>query len=105
MAQRELEDLAQQFWRQIKKICSSEGLSDLRTKREQLDLLNESIKHFENKNVPTPEDLSKLQKSLTDYLKNAEEGLRSISFLREQLSQMMATIDAHVGSKNTEHKK
>ena len=100
MAQREVEDIAQQFWQQIKAACASEGLSDLRTKREQLEILEGSIKQFENKNVPTPEDLSKLQKSLTDDLKNAEDGLRVLSFLREQLSQMMATIDSSVGPKN-----
>jgi hypothetical protein len=100
MAQREVEDVAQQFWKEIKAACSSEGLSDLRTKREQLEILNTSIKQFQVKNVPTPEDLAKLQKSLTDDLKNAEDGLRVLSFLREQLTQMMATIDSYVGPKN-----
>jgi hypothetical protein len=101
MAQREVEDVAQQFWKQIKAACNSEGLSDLRTKREQLEILNTSIKQFEVKNVPAPEDLAKLQKSLTDDLKNAEDGLRVLSFLREQLTQMMATIDSYVGPKNS----
>lgn len=100
MTQREAEDLTQNLWQLIKTICNSASLPNLRIKQEQLDLINESIKRFEDSNVPVPEDLPELRTTLMDEMEEGKKEQDVLSFLKEQISQMLATIDAKVGSKN-----
>jgi hypothetical protein len=102
MTQREAEDLTQQVWQLIKTLCNSEALSDFRVKREQLDLIKEAIKEFENRNVAVPEDLPKLKGNLTEEMEKAKEEQGVLSFLKEQFSQMLATIDTKVSQRKPE---
>jgi predicted helicase len=102
MTQREAEDLTQQVWQLIKTVCNSEALSDFKVKREQLDLLIESIKQFESKNIAVPEDLPKLRESLTEEMEKAKVEQDVLSFLGQQISQMLAAIDTKVGQRKPE---
>jgi hypothetical protein len=102
MTNREVEDLTQQLWQLIKTLCNSEGLSHFRVKREQLDLINECIKQFEDRNVAAPEDLSKLKENLKEEMEKAREEQGVLSFLGEQFSQMLAAIDIKVSRRKPE---
>jgi hypothetical protein len=97
-----MEDLIKQLWKLIKTLSSSEGLSDIKVKREQLDLINESIKRFEDRNVAVPEDLSKLKEKLTEDMEKGKDEEGVLSFLGEQFSQMLAAIDTKVSRRKPE---
>ena len=102
MTQREAEDLTQQVWQLIKTVCNSEALSDFKVKREQLYLIVESITQFENRNITVPEDLPKLKESLTEEMEKAKVEQDVLSFLGEQISQMLAAIDTKVSQRRPE---
>ena len=99
--QREAEDIAKSLWNVINTVSKSSGLQDLKAKREQLKVINESIEQLSKKNVSVPENLQRLNKTLTDEVENSDKDHVVLFFLREQLSQMLAKIESHMGLMKT----
>lgn len=95
--QREAEDLAKSLWNVINTVVKSMEQPHLKAKREQIKVINESIRQLTDKNVPVPEDLNTLMNSLSDEVEKADKDQLVLFFLREQLSQMLAKIEAQVG--------
>ncbi len=95
----EAEDLAAKLRNLVDTVSKNGGLLRLKTKREQLKAISETIEQMGHKNVPVPDDLHEVKKSLTDEI---EKGVRDqvvLYFLKEQLSQILATIENNDGSK------
>ena len=99
--QREAEDLAKSLWNIINSVSGSLKLPDLKAKREQLKVINESIQQLSQRNVPVPEEFQKLNETLTSEVEQSDKDHVVLFFLREQLSQMLAKIESHVGIKNS----
>jgi hypothetical protein len=94
---REAEDLAKSLWNVINTVVKSMEQPHLKAKREQIKVINESIRQLADKNVPVPEDLDTLKNSLSDEVEKADKDQLVLFFLREQLSQMLTKIEAQVG--------
>jgi len=95
----EAEDLTAKLRNLVDAVSKNAGLPRLKTKREQLKAISETIEQMGHKNVPVPDDLNEVKKSLTDEI---EKGVRDqvvLYFLKEQLSQILATIENNDGSK------
>jgi predicted transcriptional regulator len=95
----EAEDLTAKLRNLVDAVSKNAGLPRLKTKREQLKAISETIEQMGHKNVPVPDDLHEVKKSLTDEI---EKGVRDqvvLYFLKEQLSQILATIENNDGSK------
>ena len=103
--QREVEDLSKSLWNVVNTVVKSPAQPDLKAKREQLKVVNESVQQLSQKGVPVPEDLEKLKKTLTEEVKKADKEQVVLFFLREQLSQMLAKIEVHTGLKITHNEK
>jgi predicted transcriptional regulator len=101
---REAEDLTAKLWSLVNKVCRSAGPPHLKTKREQLKVIKESIEQLSQKNIPVPDDLPKLKEALSEEIQNADRDQVILDFLREQLSQMLATINAHLDTKGSRTK-
>jgi len=99
--QREAEDLARSLWNVINTVVKSMEQPHLKAKREQVKVINESIGQLTDKNVPVPEDLNILKNNLIDEVEKADKDQLVLFFLREQLSQMLAKIEAQVGLHQT----
>jgi predicted transcriptional regulator len=90
---KEAEDLAAKLWNLVNAVSENGGLPLLKAKREQLKAISESIEQLSRKNVPVPEGLHGLKKSLTDEIEKAVSDQVVLYFLREQLSQILDTIE------------
>jgi len=89
----------------VNTVVKSPAQPELKAKREQLKVVNESVQQLSQKGVPVPEDLEKLKKTLTEEVEKADKEQVVLFFLREQLSQMLAKIEAHTGLKITHNEK
>jgi hypothetical protein len=98
--QREAEDLAQRLWRIVSAVSKSSGGPQLKAKREQLKVISESIAQLSQKKVPIPDDLPKLKQSLSEEIEKADKDQVILFFLKEQLSQMLATLEGNIETKN-----
>jgi len=96
---REAEELIAKLWNIISTVSKSAGQPHLKTKREQLKVVNESIQQLGHKKVPVPDDLPKLTKSLTDEIEQAEKDKVVLYFLKEQLLQMLAAIEGNASKR------
>lgn len=99
--QREVEDLSKSLWNVVNTVVKSPSQPELKAKREQLKVVIESVQQLSERSVPVPEDLERLKKTLTGEVEKADKDQVVLFFLREQLSQMLAKIEAHAGLKNT----
>ncbi len=97
---REAEDLSSKLWSLINAVSKSAGLPQIKAKREQVRVISESIEQLTRGNVPVPDDLPRLKKTLTDETEKAEGDQVVLYFLKEQLAQMLAAIDKNVDVKN-----
>ncbi len=97
---REAEDLSSKLWSLINAVSKSAGLPQIKAKREQVRVISESIEQLTRGNVPVPDDLPRLKKTLTEEIQKAEGDQVVLFFLKEQLSQMLAAIDKNVDVKN-----
>lgn len=98
---RQAEDLSAKLWSLVNTVSRSAGPPHLKTKREQLKVVKESIEQLSQKNVPVPDDLPKLKEALSAEIEHADRDQVILDFLREQLSQMLATINAHLDLKGS----
>ena len=96
---REAEELITKLRNLIIAVSKSAGQPELKTKREQLKVINESIQQFTDRKVPVPEDLPKLRKGLIDDIEKGEKDHLVLFFLKEQLSQMLTAIEGNVLAK------
>jgi hypothetical protein len=96
---REAEDLTKSLWNLINTVVKSMEQPQLKAKREQVKVINESIQQLTNKNVPVPEDLHTIKNTLAAEVEKADKDQLILFFLREQLSQMSAKVEAHIGLK------
>ena len=101
---REAEELITKLRNIIIAASKSEGQPELRTKREQLKVINESIQQCTDRKLPVPNDLPKLKKSLIDEIEKGEKDHLVLYFLKEQLSQILAAIDSIVVPKEPKNK-
>jgi predicted transcriptional regulator len=101
---REAEDLSAKLWNLINAVSNSAGLPQLRTKREQLKVISDSIEELSSRNVPVPDDLPRLEETLTDEIEKADKDQVVLYFLKEQLSQMLAAIETNVDVKHSASK-
>ena len=69
---REAEELITKLRNLIIAATKSAGQPELKTKREQLKVINESIQQFTDRKVPVPEDLPKLRKNLIEEIETGE---------------------------------
>ena len=90
---REAEELITKLRHIIITVSKSAGQPELRTKREQLKVINESIQQCTDRKLPVPDDLPKLRKSLIDDIEKGEKDNLVLYFLKDQLSQMLAAIE------------
>jgi hypothetical protein len=97
---REAEDLSSKLWSLINAVSKSASLPEVKAKRQQLKVITQSIEQLTLGNVPVPDDLPRLKKTLTDETEKAEGDQVVLFFLKEQLSQMLAAIDKNVDVKN-----
>lgn len=102
---RAAEDLSARLWSIINGVSKASGGPQLKAKREQLKVINESIDQLSQKNVPVPEDLPRLQKTLSEEIEKADKDQVILFFLKEQLSQMLATLEGNVEAKNSRGEK
>ncbi len=93
---REAEELITKLRNIIIAASKSEGQPELRTKREQLKVINESIQQCTDRKLPVPDDLPKLKKSLIDEIEKGEKDHLVLYFLKEQLSLILTAIDSIV---------
>ena len=98
---REAEELITKLRNLIIAATKSTGQPELKTKREQLKVINESIQQFTDRKVPVPEDLPKLRKSLINEIETGEKDHLVLYFLKEQLTQMLAAIEGSVLPKDS----
>ncbi len=103
--QREVEDLAAKLWSVINAVSKSSGVPQLRAKREQLKVISESIVQLSQRKVPVPDDLPRLKESLSGEIEKADKDQVILFFLKEQLSQMLATLEGNVDAKNSQAQK
>jgi predicted transcriptional regulator len=103
--QREAEDLAQKLWRVVSAVSKSSGGPQLKAKREQLKVINESIDQLSQRQVPVPDDLPRLKKSLAEEIEKADKDQVILFFLKEQLSQMLAALEGNIDTKNSRGQK
>lgn len=101
---REAEELITKLRNIIITVSKSAGQPELRTKREQLKVINESIQQCTDRKVPVPDDLPKLRKSLIDAIEKGEKDHLVLYFLKEQLSLMLAAIEGIVVPKEPKNK-
>ena len=92
----EAEDLITRLWNLIKKLSENPGLPHLRTRREQFKAISEAIEQLTSKNVPVPDDLHGLKKSLSDDIEKAVGDEVVLKFVQEQLPQMLAEIEKNI---------
>jgi hypothetical protein len=93
---REAEELITKLRTIISTVSKSAGLAQLKTKREQLKVINESIQQCAHRKLPVPDDLPRLKKSLIDEIEKAEKDHLVLYFLKDQLSQMLAAIEGNL---------
>jgi hypothetical protein len=93
---REAEELITKLRNIISTVSKSAGQPQLKTKREQLKVINESIQQCAQRKLPVPDDLPRLKKSLIDEIEKGEKDHLVLYFLKEQLSQMLAAIEGNV---------
>lgn len=101
---REAEELITKLRNIIITVSKSADQPELRTKREQLKVINESIQQCTDRKLPVPDDLPKLRKSLIDGIEKGEKDHLVLYFLKEQLSQMLAAIEGIVVPKEPKNK-
>ena len=82
--QREAEDLSAKLWSVISGVSKSSGGPQLKAKREQLKVINESIDQLSQRKVPVPDDLPRLKKSLSEEIEKADKDQVILFFLKEQ---------------------
>ncbi|MBW1860190.1 MAG: hypothetical protein JRI70_09000 [Deltaproteobacteria bacterium] len=99
--QREVEDLSAKLWSIINAVSKSSGVPQLKTKREQLKVISESIAQLSQRKVPVPDDLPRLKQSLSEEIEKADKDQVILFFLKEQLSQMLATLEGNIDAKNS----
>jgi len=99
--QREVEDLSAKLWSVIKAVSKSSGVPQLKAKREQLKVISESITQLIQRKVPVPDDLPRLKESLSEEIEKADKDQVILFFLKEQLSQMLATLEGNVDARNS----
>jgi hypothetical protein len=97
---KEAEDLTAKLWNLVNAVSENGGVPLLKAKREQLKAVSESIEQLSRKNVPVPDDLHGLKKSLTDEIEKVVSDQVVLYFLKEQLSQILDTIENN-GSSDT----
>jgi hypothetical protein len=97
---KEAEDLTAKLWNLVNAVSENGGVPLLKAKREQLKAVSESIEQLSRKNVPVPDDLHGLKKSLTDEIERVVSDQVVLYFLKEQLSQILDTIENN-GSSDT----
>ena len=97
---KEAEDLTAKLWNLVNAVSENGGVPLLKAKREQLKAITDSIEQLSRKNVPVPDDLHGLKKSLTDEIEKVVSDQVVLYFLKEQLSQILDTIENN-GSSNT----
>jgi hypothetical protein len=97
---KEAEDLTAKLWNLVNAVSENGGVPLLKAKREQLKAISESIEQLSRKNVPVPDDLHGLKKSLTDEIEKVVSDQVVLYFLKEQLSQILDTIENN-GSSDT----
>lgn len=90
---REAEDLTAKLKDLVNAISKNAGLPLLKTKRRQLKAINETIEQLGHENVPVPDDLYGLKQNLADDIEKAVGDQVVLYFLKEELSQILATID------------
>ena len=107
-AKEKAEDLIVQLRELLGTLRKSAPLEDQNAQKEQIRVIDDSIQHLENKNVPVPADLLKLKKKLEAEIHAAEKYQVLIFFLKDQLTQVIKEIGTQ-GQKNvvseTAHKK
>jgi hypothetical protein len=96
---REAEDLTEKLKALVNEISKNAGLPLLKTKRRQLKAINETIEQLGRENVPVPDDLYGLKQNLADDIEQAVGDQVVLYFLKEELSQILATIDNNDKSK------
>lgn len=101
---REAEDLSEKLWNLINAVSNSAGQPQLRAKREQLKVISDSIEQLSGRNVPVPDELPRLKETLTDEIEKVDKDQVVLYFLKEQLSEMLATIETHVDVKDSASK-
>ncbi|MBW2174348.1 MAG: hypothetical protein JRF64_06855 [Deltaproteobacteria bacterium] len=92
---KEAEDLAAKLWNLVNAVSENGGVPLLKAKREQLKAISESIEQ-----LSLPDDLHGLKKSLTDEIEKVVSDQVVLYFLKEQLSQILDTIENN-GSSDT----
>jgi predicted transcriptional regulator len=103
--QRIAEDLSAKLWSVINSVAKSSGGPHLKAKREQLKVISESIDQLSQRNVPVPDDLPRLKKTLSEEIEKADKDQVILFFLKEQLAQMLATLEGNVDVKNSRAQK
>jgi hypothetical protein len=97
---REAEDLTAKLKNLVNEVAKNAGLPLLKTKRKQLKAINETIEQLGHENVPVPDDLYGLKQSLADEIEKAVGDQVVLYFLKEELSQILATIENNDKSKH-----
>ena len=91
-AKDQAENLVVKLRELVNTLRQSAPLPERGAKREQLKAIGDSVQQLQDKNVPVPEDLRRLQSSLKTELEKAEKHQVVLYFLKEQLSQILAEI-------------
>ncbi len=90
---REAEDLTIRLRNLVNSISKTAGLPRLKTKREQLKAITETIEQLRHKNVPVPDSFYGLRNSLADEIEQAVSNQVVLYFLKKELSQILASIE------------
>ena len=80
----------------VNTLRQSAPLPEREAKREQLKAIGDSIQQLEQKNIPVPEDLLRLNNELKAEVEKAEKHQVVLYFLKEQLSQIFTEIETVV---------
>jgi hypothetical protein len=97
---REAEDLTAKLKNLVNEVAKNAGLPLLKTKRKQLKAINETIEQLGHENLPVPDGLCGLKQSLADEIEKAVGDQVVLYFLKEELSQILATIENNDKSKH-----
>jgi hypothetical protein len=95
----EAENLTAKLKNLVRVVSKDTGLPLLKTKRKQLKAINETINKLRHENVPVPDGLFMLGQSLADDIEKAVGDQVVLHFLKEELSQILATIENNDESK------
>lgn len=89
----EAEELTAKLRNLVNSISKTAGLPRLKTKREQLRAITETIEQLRHKNVRVPDSFYGLRNSLADEIEQAVDNQVVLYFLKKELLQILGTIE------------